>query len=112
MPETPYDTPGGDRVWVIDTPTAAHNLATMLERFRNGDSEPLIFGDSGAPEGVVISWQEWTRLEALRADADGFEHAYEVTRQRLADPRPSVPYEDVAKEFGWDDTDGPDKSST
>ena len=51
MPETPYDTPDGDRVWVIDTPTAAHNLPTMLDRFRNGDTEPLIFGDSGEPEG-------------------------------------------------------------
>jgi hypothetical protein len=104
MPETPYDTPDGDRVWVIDTPTAAHNIPTMLDRFRNGDTEPLIFGDSGEPEGVVISWAEWSRLQALRADANGFDHVYDVTRQRITDEHaePSVALEEVAEEIGWD----------
>lgn len=104
MPETPYDLPDGARVWVIDTPTAAHNLPTMLESFRKGEAEPLIFGDNGKPEAVVISWDDWARLDALRADAKGFDHAYDVARRRVADSSTgkSVPVEDVAEEFGWD----------
>ena len=58
-PETPYDLPNGDRVLVIDTQTAAHNLPLMLQRFRSGQSEPLFFGDEGRPEGVVISFDQW-----------------------------------------------------
>ena len=100
--ETPYVLPGGERVRVIDTAAASEHLANLLERFREGKPEPLVFGDAGQPEGVVISWDEWRRLAALAADADGFDHAYQTTRERLASNEPSVPLEDVASEIGWD----------
>lgn len=59
--ETPHDRPNGERLLVIDTATAAHNLPKMLGRFRAGQPEPLFFGDEGKPEGVVISFAGWER---------------------------------------------------
>jgi hypothetical protein len=100
--ETPYLLPSGERVWVIATAEASNQLPNLLQLFRAGEAEPLIFGDAGQPEGVVIPWDVWRRLAALAADADGFDHVYETTRQRLADNQPSVPLEDVAAQIGWD----------
>ncbi|HEY0688293.1 MAG TPA: hypothetical protein VGD71_04565 [Kribbella sp.] len=101
-PETPHLLPDGERVRVIATAEAANHLSNLLQLFRAGDSEPLIFGDAGQPEGVVIPWEVWRRLDALAADADGFDHAYETTRERLADNQESVPLDDAAAEIGWD----------
>lgn len=101
-PETPYLLPDGERVWVIATSEASRLLPNLLQLFRSGKSEPMVFGDAYQPEGVVIPWELWQRLDALAADEDGFEHLYDITRQRLADNQPSVPLEDVAAEIGWD----------
>jgi hypothetical protein len=100
--ETQYIFPNGDSVWVIDTAEASRLLPNLLQLFRSGKSEPMIFGDAGQPEGVVISWADWSRLDALAADEEGFEHLYETARQRLADNQPSIPLEEVAAELGWD----------
>jgi len=100
--ETEYIFPNGDRVWVIDTAEAAKHLASLLQLYRDGQTEPLIFGDAGQPEGVVVPWDVWSRLAALAEDEEGFEHVYETARQRLADPQPSIPIEDVAAELDWD----------
>lgn len=114
--ETPQDRPSGDRVLVIDPATAAHNLPRMLERFRDGQSEPLIFGDDGRPEGVVIPFDHWERLEALAEDAEIAERARETTSERLttATPDEYVPVDDLAEEFGWDldDDDEPPNGDT
>lgn len=103
-PETPYDLPNGDRVWVIDTQTAALHLGTLVDRFREGHREPLIFGDGGRPEGVVISWDEWAQFDAWRIENDGLDHVYDTARERLADnpTETSVPLEEMASELGWD----------
>jgi hypothetical protein len=101
-PETPYLLPDGERVWVHPTSEAAKQLANLLGLFRSGQTEPLIFGDAGQPEGVVVPWDVWRRLDALAADEDGFDHAYETVRQRLADPQPSIPLEQAAADIGWD----------
>ncbi|WP_350274848.1 hypothetical protein [Kribbella sp. HUAS MG21] len=101
--ETPQDRPNGDRVNVIDAATAAHNLPRMLQRFRAGQAEPLIFGDEGRPEGVIIPFDRWEQLEELAADAEQAAEVREVTRRRLA----TNPVEDyasadaLATEFGW-----------
>ena len=101
--ETPQDRPNGDRVNVIDTATAAHNLSRMLQRFRAGQAEPLIFGDSGQPEGVVIPFERWEQLEELAADAEQAAEVREVTRRRLATNRveDNVSADELAEEFGW-----------
>ncbi|MGW1345293.1 hypothetical protein ACWCOV_29895 [Kribbella sp. NPDC002412] len=101
-PETPHLLPDGERVWVHPTSEASEQLPSLLNLFRSGRPEPLIFGDAGQPEAVVVPWDVWRRLDALAADENGFDHAYEKARQNLADPRPSVPLEEAAAEIGWD----------
>lgn len=114
--ETPHDRPNGERLLVIDTATAALNLPRMLGRFRDGQPEPLFFGDEGKPEAVVISFDEWERLDALAEEANQTERARESTRQRLtsASPDQYVPVDDLAAEFGWDldDDDEPPGNGT
>jgi hypothetical protein len=102
--ETPHILPGGETVYVIDTELASKHLATMLNRFRSGNNEPLIFGDAGQPEAVVIPWSQWQELMALAEDEEGFSYLYDLTRERLANrgDEPSVPIEEVAAELGWD----------
>jgi hypothetical protein len=100
--ETPYLLPEGDRVWVIKTATAGGLLPQMLERFSAGNAEPLFFGDGGQPQGVVIPFELWRRLDALATDEDGFDATYAVTRDRLNNPAPSIPLDDVAAEYGID----------
>ena len=76
--ETPYLLPDGVRVWVIKTPTADE------------------------PEGVVVPFELWRALDTRAFDDEGFDTTYAIARARLADPRPSIPLEQVAAEFGWD----------
>jgi hypothetical protein len=99
-PETPYLLPDGERVWVLTTSEASKNLRGLLHLFRSGETEPLIFGDAGQPEGVIIPWEVWRRLDALATDEDGFDATYAVARERLANPQPSIPLEDVEAELG------------
>ncbi|GAA1570574.1 hypothetical protein [Kribbella karoonensis] len=108
--ETPQDRPNGDRVNVIDTATAAHNLPRMLQRFRAGQPEPLIFGDNGRPEGVVVPFDRWEQLEELADDAEQAAEIREVTRRRLATNSSDdyVSADELAAEFGWNlDSDQP-----
>jgi hypothetical protein len=111
--EALYDLPSGDRVVVVDTATAAQNLGRMLQRFREGSTEPLFYGDRPRPEGVVISFQQWAEYEALRADAEHAERSARVTRDRLASSGPEdfVSFEDAAREGGWDLDDDRGNSS-
>ncbi|WP_327636120.1 hypothetical protein OHB24_39745 [Kribbella sp. NBC_00482] len=101
--ETPQDRPNGDRVNVIDTATAAYNLPKMLQRFRAGQAEPLIFGDDGHPEGVVVPFDRWEQLEELAEDAEQAAQIRDVTRRRLATNRVEdyVSADELAAEFGW-----------
>jgi hypothetical protein len=108
--ETPYLLPDGDRIWVIKTSIAGELLPQMLERFRARESEPLIFGDAGQPEGVVIPFDLWLRLDALATDEDGFDATYAVARERLANPQRSIPIEEVAAELGLNLDDPVDDS--
>jgi hypothetical protein len=98
--ETPYLLPDGERVWVLTTSEASNNLPGILHLFREGQSEPLIFGDAGQPEGVVIPFEVWRALVAAATDEEGFDSSYSILRHRLANPQPSVPLEDVEAELG------------
>lgn len=100
--EASYLLPDGERVWVINTSTAAELLPQMLERFRLAHRDPLIFGDAGRPEAVVVPFELWRALDTRTFDEDGFDTTYTIARARLSDPRPSIPIEEVAAEFGWD----------
>jgi PHD/YefM family antitoxin component YafN of YafNO toxin-antitoxin module len=101
-PETEHLLPNGDRVWVLATSEASKQLPNLLSLFRSGATEPLIFGDAGQPEAVVIPFEVWRALEEAATDEEGFDSSYSVVRHRLANPQPSIPLEDVAAEIGWD----------
>jgi hypothetical protein len=109
-PETPYLLPDGQRVWVINTAEASKHLSGLLDLFRGGSSEPLIFGDNGQPEAVVVPWDVWRRLAELAEEEEGFEHIYDLARERLKDDRPSVPIEDLEAELGFSLDDEVDDS--
>jgi len=83
----------------------------MLQRFRAGQAEPLIFGDDGQPEGVVIPFSRWEQLEELAEDAEQAAEIRDVTWRRLATNRAEeyVSADELAAEFGWnlDTNDGP-----
>jgi hypothetical protein len=101
--ETPYLLPNGDRVWVIKTSVAAELLSQMLERFRLGHADPLIFGDAGQPEAVVVPFELWQALDTRVFDKEGFDTTHALTRHRLKnDPGNSIPLEDIAAELGLD----------
>ncbi|TDW21247.1 hypothetical protein [Kribbella kalugense] len=105
---TPRDRPTGDRATVIDTATAAYNLPKMLQRFRAGQAKPLIFGDDGQPEGVVVPFDRWEQLEELAEDAEQAAKIRDVTERRLATNHAEdyVSADELAAEFGWNlDTD-------
>jgi hypothetical protein len=99
-PENEHLLPGGERVWVLTTSEASKNLPGILHLFRQGQSEPLIFGDAGQPEGVVIPFEVWRALVAAATDEEGFDSSYSVLRHRLANPQPSIPLEEVEAELG------------
>jgi PHD/YefM family antitoxin component YafN of YafNO toxin-antitoxin module len=101
-PETEHLLPTGERVWVLTTAEASKHLANLLKLFRSGATEPLIFGDAGQPEAVVIPFEVWRALEAESTDEHGFDSSYSVLRHRLANPQPSVPLEEAAAQIGWD----------
>ncbi|GAA1558452.1 hypothetical protein [Kribbella lupini] len=107
--ETQHLLPNGSTVWVLSTAAASQNLAQLLSLFRSGSTDPLIFGDAGQPEGVVIPFEVWRALIETSTDDEGFDSSYSVLRHRLKNPGgPSIPLEDVAAELGWDlegDTD-------
>lgn len=108
--ETPYETPNGEQIPVIDPDTAAHNVRLMLERFRAGRPEPLYFGDEGHPEGVIVPYAVWDELTRLAEEAAATGRAENITRERLGSARPEeyVAVDDLAAEFGWNlDSDEP-----
>lgn len=101
-PETEHLLPNGDRVWGLTTAEASKHLPNLLELFRSGETEPLIFGDAGQPEAVVIPFEVWRALVETATDEEGFDSSYSVVRHRLANPQPSIPIEEVAAEFDLD----------
>ncbi|GAA1555673.1 hypothetical protein GCM10009804_10690 [Kribbella hippodromi] len=107
--ETQHQLPDGTTVWVLSTSEAATNLPALLQLFREGKSEPLIFGAAGQPEAAVVPFEVWRALTEAATDQEGFDSSYSVARQRLANPgAPSVPLDDVAAELGWDLDDDTD----
>ncbi|WP_433006002.1 hypothetical protein [Kribbella sp. CA-294648] len=101
-PETPHLLPDGQTAWVIATDEAAKHLPNLLALYREGEAEPLIFGDAGQPEAVVIPFAVWRALVSEATDEEGFDASYSLARHRLANPQQSIPLEDVAAELGWD----------
>jgi hypothetical protein len=101
--ETQHLLPDGTTVWVLSTSVASKNLSGLLQMFRSGKAEPLVFGDAGQPEAVVVPFEVWRALTEAATDEEGFDSSYSLARHRLKNPGgPSVPLEEVAAELGWD----------
>jgi len=98
-----HDIPGHGQVNVIDPKSAGRALQTMLQRFRDGARDPLIFGD-GKPEGVVLPFEDWLALLDAADDAASSARVVETTQERLDTPREDyVPVEDLGIDLD-DDT--------
>jgi hypothetical protein len=109
--ETQHLLADGSTVWVLSTSAASENLPGILRMFRSGKAEPLIFGDAGQPEAVVIPFEVWRALTEAATDQEGFDSSYSLVRHRLKNPGgPPVPFEEIAAEFGWDIDDDDDDS--
>ncbi|MFF0340481.1 hypothetical protein [Kribbella sp. NPDC004875] len=106
--EAQFKLPNGDTLHVIDTATVGQSLSRILQLFRTGETEPVFFGDDPRPEGVVISFDQWAEYERLKEDAESDRKLEDLTRERLANARPEdyVPYDDMLKEWGLDESDG------
>lgn len=102
--QTPYRLPNGDTAMVTDTETAGQSLARAVDLWHEGATEPLFYGANGTPQGVVISFEQWSEYEALKLEADTDRRAEDITRERLANARPEdwISFEDAAREGGWD----------
>ena len=101
-----YNLPNGDQLHVADPDTVAAALHGILQRFREGATEPVFVGDS-RPDGVLISFDQWSEYETLRQDAEDDKRREQLVRERLANAKPEdyVPFEDMVKEYGWEDPD-------
>jgi hypothetical protein len=55
---------------VVTPDEAAADLDEIVARFERGEGEPVVFGDSGCPQGVVVPYAVWVYLlERLPAGA-------------------------------------------
>ena len=109
--EAQFDLPSGDRIRVIDTATVGQSLGRILELYRNGATEPVFFGDQPRPEGVVISFEQWSEYETLKEDAETDRRMEQIARDRRADASPEdyVSFDDMMREYGLADPDDGDK---
>jgi hypothetical protein len=110
--EALFNLPNGDQVRVIDTTTVGQSLSRILQLFADGATEPVFFGDEPRPQGVVISFDQWSEYETLKEDAEDDRRREQLVRERLASARPEdyVPYEDMLAEWGLEEPDtGGDK---
>lgn len=80
---------------VISVRKAREHLATMLNRFRAGQPEPIIFGE-GKPEAVVIPFEDYRRLLRYEAAAEAQEDAFLGTVRDRVTTQTSEPAGDLA----------------
>ncbi|WP_247040328.1 hypothetical protein [Arthrobacter rhizosphaerae] len=85
--------------------TAAH-LSSLIERYRDGETEPLVFGDDNVPEAAIIPFAAFVRLlKRDHADAVREEHAFQselLHRIQDADASrdPGITLDELGDELG------------
>lgn len=98
------DVPGRGQVNVVDVDSASAGLVTMLQRFRSGQRDPLIFGE-GRPEGVVLAFEGWLDLLSAAEDQQTSQRVVRTTRERVDTPREDyVPIEDLGLDLDDEDS--------
>jgi hypothetical protein len=103
--EALFNLPNGDQVRVIDTTTVGQSLSRILQLFADGATEPVFFGDEPRPQGVVISFDQWSEYETLKEHAEDDRRREQLVRDRLAsapNPEDWISFEDAAREGDWD----------
>jgi PHD/YefM family antitoxin component YafN of YafNO toxin-antitoxin module len=69
---------------VIPSREARQHLGTMLQRFRQGEHEPMIFGAHRKPEAVILPFEEYERLLDIEERWAGEEAFLSEVRRRIA----------------------------
>lgn len=91
------------------TPAAqirGRDLRTMLDRFRRGETEPLIFGDDNKPEAAVIPFAAFVRLlrhdhaEHIQSEAAFHDEVAQRLQDADADQGESITLEQLADSLG------------
>lgn len=91
---------------VIPSREARQHLGSMLQRFREGEWEPMIFGAHRKAEAVILPFEEYERLLDLEERWAGEEAFLSEVRKRIADAdeNPSgtvtMPLEDLVATLG------------
>ncbi|MEI2810371.1 MAG: hypothetical protein V9F00_09250 [Nocardioides sp.] len=91
-----------DHVNVVTSTEARLQLGTMLDRFRNGQTEPMFFGSHRKPEAVILSYADYTALIEL-ADRWAEEDAFlaEMQRRATSEDRGTImSVEEIAAQVG------------
>jgi len=84
--DAPYILPDGAHVWVEPTAEASKRLPHVLDLFRSGRTEPVVFGDAGRPEAAIIPVETWRALVAVATDEDGFDLSHLLVEARPDNP--------------------------
>lgn len=97
-PQYEHDLPNGDRLHVIDIATAQEYLPPLVAAFEAGThDEPLVIGDETKPMAVVLPIKQWLDLLDLAEQVEADRRLADQVRESLADPEPSIPYEELLK---------------
>lgn len=75
---------------VVPSREARMALSAVLARFRKGDRTPMVFGSHRRAEAVVVPYEEWVRMTAVREQVEADQRLAAIVQERLDDPRPSV----------------------
>lgn len=88
-----------------DRITSTH-LSALIERYRAGETEPLVFGDDNVPEAAIIPFAAFVRLlKRDHADSVREEHAFQSELSRRIQESdtsedPGMTLEELGDELG------------
>lgn len=99
-PQYEQTLPNGETLITVDVETAREYLARVIAAFEAGShEEPLIIGDAQKAMAVVLPINQWFDLLDIADQVAADERTAQSVRESLADPRPSVAYDDLLQEI-------------
>jgi hypothetical protein len=97
-PQYEHELPNGEHLITVDVQTAREYLVQLVAAFDAGThDEPLIIGDERKPMAVVLPISQWFDLLDIADEVAADERLAREVGANLADPRPSVPYDEFLK---------------
>jgi hypothetical protein len=87
-----YNVPDPEQVFVTGAGTVAKHLPSVLRSFDEGFTDPVIIGQRGKPQGVVLAYAQWLEYVELAEDATGLmeKRVSEAISGRLSDGAQAV----------------------